>query len=63
MELIGARAGLVACGDVAAAADLVRRFPLNALTRPDEQLGELYAFAISDAYSMLRRRIGVAVAA
>jgi hypothetical protein len=33
------------------------------MTRADEQLGELYAFAISDAYATLRRRLGVAIAA
>lgn len=61
VELVGVRAGLLACGDVGAAAELVRRVPLEGRTQMDEQLGELFAFAISDAYALLRRRIGVAV--
>jgi tetratricopeptide (TPR) repeat protein len=63
IELIGVRAGLVACGDVAVAAELVRRYPTDGMTHADEQLAELYTFAISDAYGALRRQIGVAVAA
>jgi hypothetical protein len=56
-----ARAGLVACGDVASAADLVKRFPTGGLATVDEQLGELFAFAIGDAYAALRARLGVAI--
>jgi hypothetical protein len=62
-ELIGVRAGLVACGDVSVAADLIDRFPENGLTTLAEQKGELFAFAISDAYDALRQRLGVALAA
>lgn len=63
MELVGVRAGLIACGDVAACAELVQRYPSGALTTPDEQVAELFAFAISEPYASVRRRIGVAVAA
>jgi tetratricopeptide (TPR) repeat protein len=63
IELIGVRAGLLASGDVGAAADLIRRFPNEGVTNGDDQLGELYAFSISEQYQVLRRKIGVAVAA
>jgi hypothetical protein len=63
LELLGVRAGLVASGDVAAAAELIRRFPVEGVTQADDQLGELYAFAISSQYEALRRKIGVAIAA
>jgi len=63
LELMGVRMGLLACGDVAIAADLLRRFPQAGLTTLEDQLGELYAFAISREYTSLRERIGVAIAA
>lgn len=62
-ELAGVRAGLIACGDVSLAAQLLRQYPFLGLTNPDEQLAELYAFSISEAYAGLRQRIGVSVAA
>jgi hypothetical protein len=55
------RAGLVACADVASAADLVKRFPTGGLASAEEQIGEVFAFAISEAYGVLRGRLGVAV--
>jgi hypothetical protein len=60
-ECTGVRAGLVAAGDVGSAADLVMRFPTGGVATADEQLGELFAFAISDPYIALRARLGVAV--
>lgn len=63
VELLGVRMGLLACGDVAIAADLIQRFPEAGVTTSEEQLGELYSFAISERYCALRERIGVAVAA
>jgi len=62
-ELAGVRAGLLACGDVCVAAKLIERFPLSGATTVEEQKGELFAFAISDAYGALRQRLGVASAA
>jgi hypothetical protein len=62
-ELAGIRAGLVACGDVVVAAKLIDKLPSGGLTSAEEQKGELYAFAISDAYGLLRQRLGVASAA
>jgi tetratricopeptide (TPR) repeat protein len=62
LELAGVRAGLLSCGDVGVAAELLRRFPDAGLTDTEEQLGELYAFSISEQYQALRLRIGVAVA-
>ena len=55
------RAGLVACGDVQLAADLIRRFPAQTETSEDDQIGDLLAYSISDAYGTLRDRIGVTV--
>lgn len=63
VELIGVRAGLVASGDVGSAADLLRRFPSEGLTNGDDQLGELYAFSISEQYQVLRQKLGVAIVA
>jgi hypothetical protein len=63
VELLGVRAGLAVSGDVLAAADLIRRFPGGGLSHPDEELAELYVFAISREYGLLRQRMGVAVAA
>jgi hypothetical protein len=60
-ELTGVRAGLLLVGDVAKAADLVRRFPTEGLTRAEDQLGELFQFAISEGYAKLRQRLGVGV--
>ncbi|MFZ5892216.1 MAG: hypothetical protein ACOY0T_14255 [Myxococcota bacterium] len=63
LALLGVRAGLSVSGDVCGAAELIRRFPAEGLASVDEQLGELYAFAISRQYASLRQRMGVAVAA
>ncbi|MGC4092413.1 MAG: hypothetical protein QM756_31960 [Polyangiaceae bacterium] len=63
LELLGVRAGLAVSGDVGAAAELIQRFVPSGLTSTEEQLGELYAFAISRQYASLRQRMGVAVAA
>lgn len=60
-EATGVRAGLIACGDVAAAADLIKRFPTGGVATTDDQLGELFGFAISDPYAALRAKLGVAV--
>jgi len=60
-ECTGVRAGLIACGDVGSAADLIKRFPTGGLATEDDQLGELFGFAISDPYAELRAKLGVAV--
>jgi hypothetical protein len=60
-ELTGVRAGLLLVGDVGKAAELVRRFPTEGVTRAEDQLGELYQFAISDGYAKLRQRLGIGV--
>ncbi|HEY3594972.1 MAG TPA: hypothetical protein VGL13_13905, partial [Polyangiaceae bacterium] len=62
-DLAGIRTGLLACGDVYVAAQLIDRFPTRGAASVEEQKGELYAFAISDAYGSLRQRLGVASAA
>jgi tetratricopeptide (TPR) repeat protein len=60
-ELTGVRTGLLLAGDVAKAADLIRRFPTEGLTRAEDQLAELYTFAVSEAYQRLRLRLGIGV--
>ena len=60
-ELTGVRVGLLLVGDVQKAADLIRRFPTEGLTRAEDQLGELFQFAISDGYARLRQRLGITV--
>jgi tetratricopeptide (TPR) repeat protein len=60
-ELAGVRAGLTLVGDVCRAADLIRRFPTEGVTRAEDQLSEAYRFAISDAYARLRQKLGIGV--
>jgi len=58
-ELAGVRAGLTLVGDVCRAAELVRRFPTEGVTRAEDQLSEVYRFAISEAYARLRQKLGI----
>ena len=60
-ELTGVRTGLLLVGDVVKAAELIRRFPTEGLTRAEDQLAELYTFAVSEAYARLRQRLGIGV--
>lgn len=55
------RAGLIACGDVARAVALVRRFPLRAGPPEAEQIADLRAFSVSAEHCRIRERLGVAV--
>lgn len=55
------RAGLVACGDVARAVALVRRFPLVAGPSEAEQIADLRAFSVSAEHCRIREHLGVAV--
>jgi tetratricopeptide (TPR) repeat protein len=53
------RAGLLACGDVRVAAEMIHRFPIEA---PDvDEVGDLLQFSLTEAYAELRERLGVAV--
>ncbi len=63
LELVGVRAGLLACGDVAVAAKLLRERRSDALLGQEALLNELYAYAISSEYLSLRERLGVAISA
>jgi hypothetical protein len=56
-----ARAGLVACGDLARAAQFVRRHPPSGGIEPEAQIDDLRAFSISPEHARLRQRIGVAL--
>jgi hypothetical protein len=62
VELAGGRAGLLACGDVAVAADLVRKHPLSGLTLGQDQVADIMCFSVSAEYATLRGRLGVAIA-
>nr|PZN25401.1 MAG: hypothetical protein DIU78_10390 [Pseudomonadota bacterium] len=56
----GVRAGLLASGDVTVAADVIRRYPMEGATTAEDQLGELFQFAISEQYGLLRQKLGIA---
>jgi len=62
VELTAGRAGLLACGDVAVAAELVRRHPVVGQTAQEDQVSDLLCFSVSDEYAKLRGRLGVAIA-
>src|SRR5262249_35058442 len=56
------RAGLLACGDVRIAAATIRRFSPRGEIDAEQQIDDLFAFAISREYATLRERLGVALA-
>jgi hypothetical protein len=57
---VAGRAGLLACGNLELAASIVERAPLPGPSAT-EQIGDLIAYSLTDEYSMLRARVGVAV--
>ena len=61
VELVAARAGLLACGDLHVACDLVERYPLGTYTSPFDQITALLPFKLSDEYVKLRGHLGVQV--
>ena len=63
-ELTGDRAGLLLCGDLAAATNTVRGLPplSPSLTHP-RRVDEMIAFSVSAAFFALRRELGIALAA
>lgn len=60
LELVANRIGLIACADPRVAASSIDRFPAGETPR-DEQLADLFQFAISPSYSALRRELGLAL--
>lgn len=62
VELASARAGLLACGDLELAVSLVRRHPLGTAVTLDEQVRTLLGYALSPAYTALRKHVGVLLA-
>ncbi|HVW26476.1 MAG TPA: hypothetical protein VHC69_14005 [Polyangiaceae bacterium] len=58
VERVAGRVGLLACGDVSIATNLVTRFPLPGLVSPKEQIEDLLAYSISAEYGELRGRLG-----
>jgi hypothetical protein len=63
VELVAGRVGLLACGDVSQAFNLVVRFPLPGFVSPREQGEDLLSYAVSEQYGELRLRLGAQVAA
>ncbi|MEB2312022.1 MAG: hypothetical protein OZ921_17475 [Sorangiineae bacterium] len=61
VHLVGARAGLLACGDLGRAAALVRRFPGAGGLSVEAQLDDLAAWSIGAEHAELRRRLGIAL--
>lgn len=61
VELVAGRIGLLACGDVSVAADLVARFPMPGLLSPRTQKEDLLAYAISEQYGEMRSRLGAQI--
>ena len=61
VELVAARAGLLACGDLHVACDLVERYPLGMYSSPFDQISALLPFKLSDEYLKLRGHLGVQV--
>jgi hypothetical protein len=61
VELAGARAGLLACGDLSLALRMTERFPQHGAFTPEEQAADLCVFSVSDEYAALRERLGVAL--
>jgi hypothetical protein len=59
-DLVAARAGLLATGNLKLAASLTERFPLPS-SSAREQIDDLIVYSLSDEYAALRERIGVAV--
>jgi hypothetical protein len=62
VELAGGRVGLLACGDVSIAAELVKRHPVRGTTSEEDQVTDIMSFSVSDEYATLRGRLGVAIA-
>lgn len=60
VERCAARAGYLLSGDLAVAAPLVRA-DTSGLLAPEEKLGDLYAFTVSDAFHELRKELGIAI--
>jgi hypothetical protein len=58
--LLGGRAGLLACGNLALAASVIERAPLPGASAT-EQLDDIVAYSVSDEYARLRERLGVSV--
>jgi tetratricopeptide (TPR) repeat protein len=61
VELVAGRVGLLACGDVSIAANLVTRFPLPGLLSPSAQREDLLAYSVSAEYGELRGRLGAQI--
>jgi len=59
-ELVGGRAGLLACGNLQLATRVTDRAPLRGVAAA-EQTGDLVAYSLRDEYTALRVRLGVAI--
>lgn len=61
IELAAGRAGLLACGDIGIARDMIERYPVGGQTSPFDQVSDLMRFSVSDQYAELRRHLGISV--
>jgi len=55
------RAGLIACGDVRTAAEMIARFPSRGLESVEPHVSDLFQYAVSAEYAAIREHLGVAV--
>jgi tetratricopeptide (TPR) repeat protein len=60
-ERAGARAGLLACGSISVAADMIERFPAGAELPAEQLIQDLLLYSLSPEYTALRERLGVSV--
>jgi tetratricopeptide (TPR) repeat protein len=60
VDRCASRAGYLLCGDLPTAAELVRSESSGAQA-PEEKVGDLYGFAVSDAAHALRVELGIAI--
>ncbi len=61
VELVAVRVGLLACGDLHVACELVQRFPQGKYTSAYDQVSALMPFKLSEEYVRLRAHLGVQV--
>jgi hypothetical protein len=55
------RAGLIACGDVRVASDMIARFPSRGPESVEAHTGDVLQYSVGAEYAAIRRHLGVAV--
>jgi hypothetical protein len=56
------RAGLIACGDVRVAAEMIARFPSRGPDSVRAHIGDVFQYSIRSEYAAIREHLGVALA-